>query len=300
MKMCQGHLVVDLYFEGRSILKKLNKKTVFFASVLGLVLAGCGGFVYTSVGGKVTGLTTDSVIVLRNESNYQVKLTADGNYSFRVASNAAYTISVLLQPNPVNCTIANASGQMRGEAAVTNVDVQCVPNVKIGGTLTNLGDASAVTLAVNGDTDHPTTLTANGPFTFSRYVVDGQAYTVTVASPPSGKVCVVTNGTGTARMASPATNIGVNCVSGVPVGGTISGLKANTLLVLSNNGGDAINLQADGVFNFRFSLLDGQAYDVQVTTQPAGQKCTVNNGKGVASLANPTPASAISVTCVAA
>lgn len=278
---------------------KLNKKTGLIGCVLALVLAGCGGFVYTTVGGKVTGLGTGSVLKLRNEGNYVETLSADGTYSFRVASNAAYTISVLLQPNPVNCTVANGSGQMRGEAPVTNVDVKCVPNVQIGGTLTNLADASAVTLAVNGDTDYPTTLSVNGPFTFNRYVVDGQPYTVTVASPPAGKVCVVSNGTGTAKIGSPATNIGVDCVNGVPIGGTLSGIKANTLLVLTNNGGDAMSLFADGVFTFKFSLLDGQAYDIQVSTQPTGQTCTVNNGKGIASIANPAPAAAISVTCVA-
>jgi hypothetical protein len=154
-------------------------------------------------------------------------------------------------------------------------------------------------LAVNGDTNYTTTLTANGPFSFLRYVVDGQPYTITVDTPPAGKVCVVSNGTGTAHIATPATNIGVNCVTGVPIGGSVSGLKANTLLVLTNNTNDTYNLLADGVFTFKYSLLDGQAYDVQIAAQPTGQKCTVNNGKGVASLANPTPAAAVSVTCVA-
>ncbi|TXI96704.1 MAG: hypothetical protein E6Q34_00715 [Burkholderiaceae bacterium] len=279
---------------------KLTKKTKLFAGLFALVLAGCGGFVYTDVGGSVTGLTTGSTLILKTDTNYVTRLTADGTFSFRVASNAAYNITVGLQPNPVNCTVANGSGKMTSDKPVTNVNVTCVPNVQIGGTLTNLPDSSAVILSVNGDTDYLTTLTANGPFTFSRYVVDGQPYTVTVSSPPTGKVCVVSNGTGTANRANPVSNVGVNCVTGVPIGGTLSGLKANTLLVLSNNGNDGYNLLADGVFTFKFSLLDGQAYDVQVATQPAGQKCTVNNGKGIASLANPAPASAISVTCVAA
>lgn len=279
---------------------KLTKKSKWIAGIFALVLAGCGGFVYTTVGGTVTGLTTGSTVILKTDTNYTAQLTADGPFSFRVASNANYNISVALQPNPVNCTIANGSGKMTGEAPVTNVAVKCVPNVQLGGTLTNLPDSTSVTLAVNADTAYPTTLSANGPFSFARYVVDGQTYTVTVATPPTGKVCVVTNGTGTARLSSPPTNIGVDCVPGVTIGGTISGLKANTLLVLTNNGSESVSLVADGVYSFRFSLLDGAAYDVQVSTQPTGQKCTVANGKGIASLANPTPAGAIAVTCVAA
>lgn len=278
---------------------KLNKKTASLGALVGLVLVGCGGFVYTTVGGKVTGLTTGSTIVLKNEANYTSTLSADGNFSFRVASNGTYSISVATQPNPVNCTVANGSGTMRGEAPVTNIDVKCVPNVQLGGTLTNLPSSASLILAVNGDTSYRTTLTANGPFSLARYVVNGQTYKVEVASPPAGQVCAVTNGSGTANIASPATNVAVNCFAGVPIGGTLSGLKANTLLTLTNNTNDTYNLLADGVFTFLFSLADGQSYDVQVATQPTGQKCTVNNGKGIASLANPTPASAISVTCVA-
>lgn len=277
-----------------------SKTTKLIAGLVAVVLAGCGGYVYTTVGGTVTGLTTGSVLILKTDTNYTSRLTADGSFSFRVASNASYNITVALQPNPVNCTVSNGSGKMTSEAAINNVSVKCIPNVQIGGTLTNLPDASSVTLAVNGDTLYPTTLGANGPFTYSRYVVDGQPYTVTVTSPPAGKVCLVSNGSGTVSSANPPVNVNVDCVTGVPIGGVVSGLKANTLLTLTNNGSDSYNLVADGVFTFKFSLLDGQSYDVQVGTQPAGQKCTVSNGKGVASLANPTPASTIAIACVAA
>ena len=64
-----------------------NKKTIFGA-ILTLALGACGGFVYTTVGGNVKGLTTDglSTLYMGNEANFTSKLIADGPFSFKVAS----------------------------------------------------------------------------------------------------------------------------------------------------------------------------------------------------------------------
>jgi hypothetical protein len=90
----------------------------------------------------------------------------------------------------------------------------------------------------------------------------------------------------------------------VPIGGTIAGLKSGTFLTVTNTLPDGTkdtrNLLADGVYTFNFSLSDGEAYNVEVTTQPTGQKCTLANASGKASLAAPAAASSIAVTCVAA
>jgi hypothetical protein len=50
-----------------------------------------------------------------NEQNFIRTLTADGSFSFNVASNANYSIVVSSQPNLVNCTVANGTGKMTGE-----------------------------------------------------------------------------------------------------------------------------------------------------------------------------------------
>ncbi|MFC0350836.1 hypothetical protein [Undibacterium danionis] len=288
-------------FKGRVILIKLDKKLVIVGSALLAALVGCGGFVYTTVGGTVKGLTTDgkSTLVLVDEAGYNTTLTADGTFSFKVASNAAYNISVYTQPNPVNCVVSNGSGKMTGEAPVSNISVNCSPNIPLSGVLTGLDSTKTLQLAVNDV--QQTAITANGAFDLQTYVVNKKAYEVKVSIPPAAQVCTVQNGKGTADInnLAAAKNIAIDCIAGVPVGGTLAGLKVGTVLGLTNNGTDVRNMLADGTFTFNFSLLDGAAYDVQVSTQPTGQKCTVTNGTGKASSAAPDASQKISVTCVA-
>lgn len=280
---------------------KLNKKLAIIGSALVVALVGCGGFVYTTVGGSVKGLTTDgkSTLVLINDASYSQTLTADGTFAFKVASNAAYNISVYSQPNPVNCTVVNGSGRMTSEAPNTSIAVNCVPNIPLSGNLSGLDSSKSLQLAVNDI--QQTVITANGAFDLQTYIVDKKTYDVKVSIPPASQVCTVLNGTGTANINNlpAAKNIAINCVAGIPVGGTLAGLKVGTALGLTNNGTDVRTMLADGVFTFNFSLLDGAAYDVQVSTQPTGQKCTVTNGSGKVSAAAPDASQKISVACVA-
>jgi sugar lactone lactonase YvrE len=64
------------------------------------------------------------------------------------------------------------------------------------------------------------------------------------------------------------------------IGGTVTGLQAAGL-VLQNNGGDDLALQADASgFTFAATLAEGASYSVSVKTQPNGQWCTVARGQG--------------------
>lgn len=66
------------------------------------------------------------------------------------------------------------------------------------------------------------------------------------------------------------------------VGGVIANLTGEGL-VLSNNAQEDLVISDSGGLAFQFSqlLLDGDPYYVTVTNQPAGQHCTVVNGKGL-------------------
>ena len=63
------------------------------------------------------------------------------------------------------------------------------------------------------------------------------------------------------------------------IGGTVAGLSGSGL-VLQNNGGDDLDIEANGSFSFATTLPDGAAYDVTVLTDPASpnQSCSVTNG----------------------
>lgn len=281
-----------------------------------IVLAGCGGFVYTTVGGNVTGLGADNVnvLVLQNEGNYKQTLTADGSFSFSEASNAHYVISVYQQPSYVFCSVANGTGTMNSSTGVANVNVTCVPNVPVGGNLSGLADGAklylidnitntAANVNVNADNTPAGALSSNGAFVLPTWVVSGYNYNVQVALPPPGQYCSVVNGTGIADNTNlaAARNIGVNCVAAVPVTFTVNGLTAGNSVTLTNTSTarvDPLTVTTIGTYNFSWSLLTGMPYAVTVTTQPSNQTCTVQNGTGVANLANPAASANIQVNCV--
>jgi hypothetical protein len=81
------------------------------------------------------------------------------------------------------------------------------------------------------------------------------------------------------------------------IGGTVSGIRAGTSVVLEDNGASSLTLASDGAFTFAATLATGAAYDVTVVTQPIGETCTVANGSGtVGALDNVTN---VAVSCVA-
>ncbi|MDD2925761.1 integrin [Rhodoferax sp.] len=74
-----------------------------------------------------------------------------------------------------------------------------------------------------------------------------------------------------------------------PVGGTVTGLVGT--LVLANGTGAELTITASG--SYATSVLQGQAYNIVVRTQPVGQTCVVENGSGVVA----GPVTNILVTC---
>jgi len=79
------------------------------------------------------------------------------------------------------------------------------------------------------------------------------------------------------------------------IGGSVSGLTGSGL-VLQQSGGDDLPISADGNFTFATSVIDGGAYSVTVSVQPADQTCVVANGSGTVSGADVT---GVDVTCSA-
>src|SRR5262249_49547034 len=77
------------------------------------------------------------------------------------------------------------------------------------------------------------------------------------------------------------------------IGGRVVG-SAGTL-VLQDNAGDDLSLNANGLFTFATKLPNGSAYSVTVKSNPSGQTCTVSNGSGTVSASNVTN---VAVTCV--
>ncbi|WP_374518003.1 hypothetical protein [Undibacterium squillarum] len=300
----------------------MNKLKFAGLAAASALLAACGGYVYTSIGGTVTGLGTDdtNTLVLINERAFPAKLTRDGDFSFPIASNAAYKIQVFSQPSLVFCTVNGGTGVMQGEGEVKSVRVACAPNVQVKGTVAGMGSGGVVTLQnATPDFDKRTVLTdspivqnvtANGAFSLSRYVVHGDPYEISVYAPPAGQYCTVANAKGVADNTKPelAANVAVSCANAVPIGFTVNGLTAGTLLQITNKSAlkeETKAVSAIGIYRFAWSWPDATAYTVSIKAQPidstgkaTGQTCSVDSGaSGVASMANPSASLNIVVNC---
>ncbi|MBZ5701090.1 MAG: hypothetical protein LAN84_04525 [Acidobacteriia bacterium] len=238
-----------------------------------------------TIGGTVSGLAGTG-LVLQNNGGNNLAVSANGSFTFTTAINdsTTYNVTVLTQPSaPAQiCAVTNGSGTATGN--VTNVQVTCTAiTYTIGGTVSGLAGTGLV-LQNNGGNN--LTISANGSFTFTTAVSNGGAYNVTVLTQPSSpkQICAVTNGSGTAN--ANITNVQVTCTTVTyTIGGTVVNLAGSGGgLVLQNNGGDNLLINANGSFTFATAINDSSTYNVTVLTQPSApaQTCAVTNGSGTA------------------
>ena len=158
------------------------------------------------------------------------------------------------------------------------------------------------------------TVTVNPPattFAFPNTLSYGEEYDVIVVptSQPQHQTCSImapqldttgrayTSGKDTAGRVS-TINIGVSCaLNAYTIGGTISGLTSDGLVLTNGSGGGTVApLTGATTFTFAAAVSFGTTYGVAVLTQPANDVCSVTqNGTGVmgdAAVAN------IAVNCV--
>ncbi len=180
---------------------------------LALALAACGKTqnwldhapAYVQIGGTVSGLS--GTIVLQNNRKDDLSITASGPFTFglSIANGAAYSATIKTQPNGQRCTITAGSGT--ATANVTSIAVACVPYVTIGGTISGL----AGVVVLQNNSGNPLAVASDGAFAFSTSIPPGSGYAVTVRTQPSGQLCVVNAGSGTAT--GNVTSVAVVCAS---------------------------------------------------------------------------------------
>jgi 6-phosphogluconolactonase (cycloisomerase 2 family) len=235
-----------------------------------------------TVGGTVSGLA-GSGLVLRNNGGNDLAIAANGAFTFTAAltSGTAYSVSVQGQPAGPTQTCSVASGSGAVGSNVTNVAVTCVTNTyNVGGTISGLVGAGLVLRNNGANQTIPPGATS---FTLAAQVPSGGSYAVVVQTNPAGPIqtCTASNASGSV-VSSDVTSVAIQCITGkFTVGGTVSGLQGSGL-VLRNNGGDSLQIAADGAFTFPTLIDDATAYDVVTFAHPLNpdQECTVTRGSG--------------------
>jgi exo-beta-1,3-glucanase (GH17 family) len=182
------------------------------SACLALTLAACGksqdwqgSAAYVKIGGTVSGLS--GTLVLQNNGKDDLSVAASGAFSFglSIANGAAYAATIKTQPNGQRCTITAGSGI--ATANVTSIAVACVSYVTIGGAISGLSGI----VVLQNNAGNPLAIASDGAFTFSAPIPPGSAYAVSVRTQPSGQLCLVNAGSGTAS--ANVTSVAVVCAS---------------------------------------------------------------------------------------
>jgi alpha-tubulin suppressor-like RCC1 family protein len=247
-----------------------------------------------TVSGTVSGLAGTG-LVLQDNSGDNLPISKNGIFTFPtpIPSGSSFSVTAFSQPvSPTqNCVVTGGGGT--ATANITGILVNCTTSTfTVGGTITGLTGAGLI-LQDKGASSLPVGANATS-FTFAAQVTSGSSYAVTVLAQPSPS-CAITNGSGTVGNSS-VTNIAISCAgTNSNIGATVSGLLANTAVVLQDNGGDNLTISTNGVAtNFNTPIASAAAYAVTVQTQPAGQTCTLGaNASGKVASANIN----VAVTC---
>lgn len=123
------NLIVRTQPTGQTCVLTNGSGTTQNQSVTNIVVT-CADTPQFTVGGTITGITVlAETVVLQNNGGDNLSLTTDGSFTFStpLANGAAYSVTILTQPFPGDCTVvANGSGTIT-DANVTNVSVTCTP-----------------------------------------------------------------------------------------------------------------------------------------------------------------------------
>ena len=164
-----------------------------------------------SVGGTVTGMTAGTHITLLDNGSNATVVAANTNFTFssQISAGGSYAVTVGAQPTGQTCSISHGAAS-EVAANVSNVMVVCaVDEFSVGGNVTGLATGEQVTLLNNGG--NPTTVSANGAFTFSSPIAFGGNFAVTVQVQPPGQTCSLTGPTGSHISAN--ASVAVSCAT---------------------------------------------------------------------------------------
>jgi len=196
---------------------------------------------------------------------------------FEGASGVCEALGFCSFPDP-GCPSGYRYGEHAGDYANQCVGEDNSGYVSIGGTVRGLEGVGLV-LRNNGIDD--LLVGQSGAFRFSMEMMAGEVYEVTVAAQPSNpqQTCVINNGSGITELVD-VTDIDVTCsTQSFAIGGNVVGLSGSGL-VLTNNGGNDLPINADGTFAFPMQLPSGSMYAVAIKSQPGGQTCDVSGATG--------------------
>jgi hypothetical protein len=251
----------------------------------------------TNASGTVTGNVTVTVACVPNTSTATLSVTTSGltgtlvvqdnqgdsltfttnttqTFSKAYASGAAYSIAIVTQPAGQTCTLgSNSSGTI---TANTTVAATCTTN-PVNYTISVAVTGLTGTLVMQDNNADTLTFTTNTTQTFLSTYASGSAYSVSVKTQPVGQTCTLSsNASGTITSNITVTATCTTSIVNYTISVAVTGLTSGTLVVQDSQS-DSLTFTTNSTQSFAKQYASGSTYSVSVTTQPAGQTCTLSS-----------------------
>ncbi len=204
------------------------RTTVLLALALGL--SACGGKAKFDLGGPVTGLVYEGLIITNidngDATTVHVPTPVGAATTFKLGQSLDYgqVYNVQITSTPAHQTCSLFSGaDTAGRLSAISIAVTCsVQTFTIGGTVSGLRDVADTTptgLVITNGADK-LAVEINGAYIMPTKVPFAMAYGVTIVTQPTGKVCTIANPSGFVKtvqlsvgVTDPVNNIDISCVA---------------------------------------------------------------------------------------
>ena len=178
------------------------KAQLIGAALLAAALAACGGKASFTVGGTVSGLTNQGLVL---QNGGETVAVAAGSTSFAfpnsISYGTEYNVSIKSQPDHMTCSVVNPIGSA-GHTTTINVLVSCAQNsYSLSGVVKNLRNDGLV--IVNGSSSGQIAIAKPASGTDTTFQINGipvgDSYGLSVLTQPNNpaaQVCTIANGSG--------------------------------------------------------------------------------------------------------
>ncbi|CAN7604878.1 hypothetical protein LJR289_004412 [Pseudoduganella sp. LjRoot289] len=153
-------------------------------------------------------------------------------------------------------------------------------SLPVSGTINGMNGTRTALVLTNGGKRLELT-TPVSSFSFPDLLAPDTEFEVKVEKSPNGQQCTASNNKNKINYYTYSTTV-INCITDpYPLGGTITGLTSNGL-VLANGSNTAAPLAGATKFTFVSQVPNGALFGVTVLSQPAGQTCILTaNASGI-------------------
>ncbi|MDH4262585.1 MAG: hypothetical protein OEV78_06005 [Spirochaetia bacterium] len=178
---------------------------------------GGGGNSTYSIGGTVTGLTAGDSLILQNNSGDDLSISANGAFTFRtkLTNNSKYNVQVLSATVAGGgiCTAGYNFGAVNS-SNVSNITVLCgLTTFTLKVNVTDAGVLGANLEFQNNNSDNLLVPTKGIATSFTRPMVSGSPYMVSILTKPTGEICTPNSTADVSGIMTANTTVNYTCTT---------------------------------------------------------------------------------------